>query len=140
MSIYQIVKSLILPPSCVILALAIAIIATLRWRRFGLGALCVVTIGFYLLATPFSSNHLARAVATIPALPANADLADVKAIVVLSAGASDSGTEYGGILLDHITLERLRYAAHLYRRTKLPILVSGGPTKRVFVDDTRQLE
>jgi len=126
MSLYQIVKDLALPPASLILALICAISAGLRWPRFGLGAVCVIMAGFYLLAAPFSSDSLARAVATIPALPENANLADAKAIVVLAAGASDNGTEYGGIMLDHITLDRLRYAAHLYRRTNLPILVSGG--------------
>ncbi|TAK99046.1 MAG: YdcF family protein [Rhodospirillaceae bacterium] len=126
MSLYQIVKGLALLPASLILALTFAIVTGLRWPRFGFGVLCATTLAFYLLASPFSSDHLARAIATIPALPADANLTGAKAIVVLAAGTFGHGPEYRGIMLDHITLERLRYAAHLYRRTNLPILVSGG--------------
>ena len=37
--------------------------------------------------------------------------------------------EYGGDTVGPLTLERIRYAARLHRRTKLPILVSGGRIK-----------
>jgi uncharacterized SAM-binding protein YcdF (DUF218 family) len=50
-----------------------------------------------------------------------------QAIVVLAAGRVQDAPEYGGRdIPDYIALARLRYAAHLQRRTGLPILVSGG--------------
>jgi uncharacterized SAM-binding protein YcdF (DUF218 family) len=48
-------------------------------------------------------------------------------IVVLGAGRYTAAPEYGGAdTVSRFALERLRYAAYLYRRTGLPILLSGG--------------
>lgn len=49
-----------------------------------------------------------------------------QAIVVLGAGTYFNATEYGGDTVPANGLERLRLAAHLYRQTHLPILLSGG--------------
>ena len=54
--------------------------------------------------------------------PAKAD-----AIVVLGGGQRSS-PEYGDDSVNAFTLERLRYAAHLYHATGRPILVTGGVT------------
>ena len=49
------------------------------------------------------------------------------AIVVLAAGRLRNAPEYGSRdIPDYVALARLRYAAHLQRRTGLPVLVSGG--------------
>jgi uncharacterized SAM-binding protein YcdF (DUF218 family) len=55
-----------------------------------------------------------------PAAAANA-----QAIVVLGGGMRIA-PEYGGDTLGRLTLERVRYAAHLARETSLPVLVTGG--------------
>jgi uncharacterized SAM-binding protein YcdF (DUF218 family) len=53
--------------------------------------------------------------------------AGAQAIVVLAAGRLAQAPEYGGRdIPDYTALARLRYAAHLQRRTGLPVLVSGG--------------
>lgn len=49
-----------------------------------------------------------------------------QAIVVLGAGTYFSAPEYDGDTVTDLGLERLRLAAHLHRRTNLPILVTGG--------------
>lgn len=49
-----------------------------------------------------------------------------QAIVVLGGGRRTDSPEYGGDTVSAATLERLRYAAWLQRKTKLPILVTGG--------------
>jgi uncharacterized SAM-binding protein YcdF (DUF218 family) len=46
--------------------------------------------------------------------------------VVLGGGLGRESPEYGTDTVNPATLERLRYAAWLHRRTGLPILVSGG--------------
>jgi uncharacterized SAM-binding protein YcdF (DUF218 family) len=64
---------------------------------------------------------------TAPALTdAAAKKSGAQAIVVLSAGSEPFSPEYGGESVDGITLQRMRYAVHLYRATGLPILVTGG--------------
>ncbi|MEZ5449281.1 MAG: YdcF family protein [Thiolinea sp.] len=49
-----------------------------------------------------------------------------QAIVVLGAGRNRNAPEYGGQSTSLMGMERLRYAALLYRETGLPILVTGG--------------
>jgi len=48
------------------------------------------------------------------------------AIVVLGGGAYPDAPEYGGDTVGGMSLERLRYAALLHKRSNKPILVSGG--------------
>ena len=48
------------------------------------------------------------------------------AIVVLSGGSYPDAPEYGGDTVNGSSLERLRYAALLHKRSGKPILVSGG--------------
>ena len=104
----------------------IALTVVVRWRRLGIALLWALLFVFYLMSAPFSAYRLAGAVASIPPLSTSDWPKTAQAIVVLSAGATDSGPEFGGIALGSATMERLRYAAHLYRQTPLPILVAGG--------------
>ncbi len=75
-----------------------------------------------LLSTPLIANHLLAEMETPPATIRP----DVGAIVVLGGGRYLNAPEYGGNTVGQATLVRLRYAAHLYRLTHKPILVSGG--------------
>lgn len=57
------------------------------------------------------------------------DLAAAKtahAIVILGGGVRPEAPEYGGDTLGRLTLDRVRYGAHLARQTGLPVLVTGG--------------
>jgi uncharacterized SAM-binding protein YcdF (DUF218 family) len=47
-------------------------------------------------------------------------------LVVLGAEQIHTALEYGGPTVGALTLERIRYAAHLQRLTGLPLVVSGG--------------
>jgi len=49
-----------------------------------------------------------------------------EAIVVLGGGTYPDAPEYGGDTVSSASLERLRYAALLYKHSGKPILVSGG--------------
>ena len=126
MTLYQVAKVLAMPPASLCIALAVGVIVSIRARRTGLALLAATTVVFYLLSAPFVANRLARSVARVPPLSEAADLSAAQAIVILSAGSYAGGPEYGGVTLDHATLDRLRYGAHLYHRHSLPVLVSGG--------------
>jgi uncharacterized SAM-binding protein YcdF (DUF218 family) len=67
------------------------------------------------------------------------------AIVILSAGRRQYAPEYetgGKGTVDALSLERIRYGAWLARRTRLPVLVSGGlkpiPLARLMADALSQ--
>lgn len=127
--------SLLLPPLCFVLP-ALGGLALMRRHRT-VGALVVLTALVALVAasTPFVGDRLLAALETPPlvAPPARAPkatphppAASGAAIVVLGGGLGRESPEYGTDTVNPATLERLRYAAWLHRRTGLPILVSGG--------------
>jgi uncharacterized SAM-binding protein YcdF (DUF218 family) len=128
---YDIIKTLALPPGdmLVLIALGLWLSAGGR-RRTGLTAITVATVTLYLLCTPTVGSALLR---TIQAPPARDDAlasSGAQAIVILSAGFVRYAPEYGGATVDQLTLQRLRYGAHLARRLDLPVLVSGGSPDR----------
>jgi uncharacterized SAM-binding protein YcdF (DUF218 family) len=119
--------ALILPPGGILVLLVVGI--ALRSRRPRLGAALVVSavLTLYALsAGPISAPLIER----LERFPALADddprLADRQAIVVLGGGRRERAPELGGPTVSASTLERLRYAAWLHRRTGLPLAVSGG--------------
>jgi uncharacterized SAM-binding protein YcdF (DUF218 family) len=89
-----------------------------------------------ILSLPFTADLLIGRLESFPALK-DADLqalarGEPTAVVVLAAGrrayAPEFSTSSGQESVDALTLERVRYAAHIAKQTKLPILVSGGVT------------
>jgi len=120
-------RELILPPANLFLLILLGLALWRRWPRTGR---ILAGTGFALLAF-LSSNAGARFfVAPLERMTAPLrapEQAGAQAIVVLAAGRLRRAPEYGGQdIPDYVALARLRYAAHLQRRTKLPILVSGG--------------
>ena len=122
-----IARSLILPPVSPLLLIAIGLLLRWRWRRAGNivagSALALLVIlscngGAHFLVAPLDAM-------TTPLR--SPEKSGAQAIVVLAAGRLRAAPEYGGRdIPDAVALGRLHYAAHLYRRTGLPILVSGG--------------
>ncbi len=132
LNLYDVVKALALPPGSllVILFLGILLLAAGR-RRLGFLVTFLGVLVFYLLATPIVASRLgAAAQTTTVALQKQQFLAsDAQAIVVLAAGLWPNAPEYGGGTIDEVTLQRLAYAAYLWRQRNLPILVSGGNSR-----------
>jgi len=127
---YTIIKELVLPPGSLVLILAVGVLALAAgWRRLGLCLALFGLLAFYLLSTPFVAGELARLVQAAEPLREEAIAGDPpQAIVVLSAGLLPRAPEYGASTVDEITMQRLAYAAFLWRQYKIPILVSGGQT------------
>jgi uncharacterized SAM-binding protein YcdF (DUF218 family) len=130
----EVAKTLIsLPALFFVLALAGALLAW-RNKRAGFVFLGVSGLCAYLLCCPFIGAHLLRAAQTSPALSQDLKRDELRAradaIVVIAAGHNSAASEYGGGGVDPLTLERLRYAAALARRSGLPILTSGGVPAR----------
>ncbi|MDO9219688.1 MAG: YdcF family protein [Thiobacillus sp.] len=83
------------------------------------------TTALYALSTPWVSGLLLRTLEVSHPIGADA-IKKADAIVILGGGRRIGSIEYGGDTLNGISLERLRYAAHLHRTRALPILVTGG--------------
>ncbi|MGK0220183.1 MAG: uncharacterized SAM-binding protein YcdF (DUF218 family) [Planctomycetota bacterium] len=75
---------------------------------------------------PFVGAALLRAHQSYGPLPAEGELPEADAIVVLAAGLVPFAPSTQGPDLDELTLARVRYTARLARRTELPVLTSGG--------------
>jgi len=118
-------SALLLPPTGCLIIAAGGLLALKRMRRLGGAVIWAGVISLFALSLPFVANQLTMLVADSHAL--DPDMArGAQALVVLGGGVRLNAAEYTGDTLNSRTLERVRYAAWVARRTKLPLLVSGG--------------
>jgi uncharacterized SAM-binding protein YcdF (DUF218 family) len=119
----NILGTLLVPPGVFLLMLLAAWLVPWRWlkRTF----LWATFIGLYLLSTAWCAGWLQKGLEIASPLSLDA-LPQADAIVVLGAGRHVDMPEYGSDTVNELALERLRYAAYLYKATGLPILVTGG--------------
>jgi uncharacterized SAM-binding protein YcdF (DUF218 family) len=119
------IAALLVPPGS-LLALAAAGALLILMRRPQLGRTLVIFsfIALYALSTSYVAKGLLTSLEPAPRDPV-ADRTG-QAIVVLGGGTYHNAPEYGGDTVSTPTLARLRYAAHLHRALKKPILVSSG--------------
>ena len=125
---YLLLKALILPPGLFIVTGILCALCFRRWPRFAFGLLSLSTLLLYAMSTLYVGKHAIASLEPGHAVtPADISNFKPQAIVVLGADRSYAAPEYGGedSAGGHLLI-RLRYAAHLYRQTGLPILVSGG--------------
>lgn len=120
------VSALLLPPLCFILAALVGLALARRHRRAGTALVLAALAALAAASTPFVGERLLAALETPPLAVLPARTGTGAAIVVLGGGLGRESPEYGTDTVNAPTLERLRYAAWLHRRTGLPILVSGG--------------
>ena len=124
------IKALVLPPGANLLLVVAGAVLLPRRRRLGKGLIVFSLVVLGLLSLPYVARGLSASLETYRALPASGPVGrGAQAIVVLGAGRYANAPEYGGDTVSGAALERLRYAANLHERTRLPILLSGG---RVF--------
>jgi uncharacterized SAM-binding protein YcdF (DUF218 family) len=126
LTVYSLLKSLALPPVSLFVLIGLGV---LWWRRplLGRGLVVLSTLLLLVLSLPIVSHRLMEPLEPYPAL-GETDLQrpTAQAIVVLGANRYTDATEYGGDSVGSISLQRVRYAAWLQRRTGLPLIVSGG--------------
>lgn len=129
----HVVQAFILPPGNFFLLLLVGVIIRLRFYRTGQSLIYAAIVLLFLMSLPIISNPLLHLYENMPALDTAAlKNTQAKAIVVLGGGRYADAPEYGGDTVSEPGLERIRYGAWLQRKTKLPILVTGGT---VFSDN-----
>lgn len=129
---YSLFKALALPPFNLIILLVIGLILISRnVRRIGLGLAWASVTLLYIASTDQFGDWLMRGVQTIgPVSDTVLENSGAQAIVLLSATLNPYMVEFGGPKADAHSLVRLRYAAHIHRKTNLPVLISGGQVPR----------
>ena len=134
----KLLETLVLPPTGLIL-LGIMGLLLARYRQSaGHVMIWLALLTAYLISTPLIAGGLIALLQNYPALNP-ADLKDddestialnsqsADAIVILAGGRNRNALEFGTHdSVNTYSLERLRYGAFLHRKTKLPILISGG--------------
>lgn len=126
------VRTLILPPACVLIIGFIGLLLMRRYRRLGIGLAALSLVALWLLATPLIADGLERMAERYPALDLSRPVA-AQAIVILGGGGyRRNAPEYGGgPAPEYAMYERLAYGAHVARHTRLPVLVSGNGAEAV---------
>ncbi|MDP2030449.1 MAG: YdcF family protein [Thiobacillus sp.] len=115
----------LLPPLSLVLLLVAGLMLHRRRPRLAMSLILLSTTALYALSTPWVSHLLLKTLEISRPVDIDA-IKSADAIVVLGGGKRIGAAEYGGDTLNSISLERLRYAAHLHRSSGLPILVTGG--------------
>jgi len=129
----KLIELLILPPGINLFMLAIGYWLLKKSRVIGVSLFLVSFVSLFIFSLPFVAQSLNQSLQTDPALTpkqvkrlADEDRDDL-AIVVLAGGRIQLAPEYGNIdTVSSSSLQRIQYASWLHRKTKLPILVSGG--------------
>lgn len=122
------VATLVLPPTGFVVLILIGLLMRGHWRHFGLRLIWVALIALILLGMPAVSSTMLLALETGLPVEPPADHPP-QAIIVLGGEVIRSRQEKLGIRPGLLTLDRLRTAATLQRRTGLPVLVTGGVTQ-----------
>ena len=130
---------LLLPPGGLLVLGLIGLALVRSHIRVGTSVAAFALVSLLLLSTPIVSRSLLQTLEDPYADPLKDRGAD--AIVVLGGGSYAAAPEYGEDTVSTATLERLRYAAHLQRRTGKPLLVAGGsPGGRIDSTEAHQMQ
>ncbi|HUD59177.1 MAG TPA: ElyC/SanA/YdcF family protein, partial [Acetobacteraceae bacterium] len=125
MSLKSVAEALLLPPMSLLLVALVGLLAELRFRRIGRLLLWTGLLGLLVLAMPLVGSSLIVSLEQDLPLTPPQDLPP-QAIVILGGDVRRSGTQTLILHPGPLSLERVRGGAALFRRTGLPILVSGG--------------
>ena len=107
-----------------------ALLPAFGLRRLSLATLIASGLFIYLLATPLVSGRLLSALEADLMVEGSNSGPAPQAIVVLSADLRRFAPEFDGETVGDLTLERMRFGATMHRRSRLPMLVTGGHVSR----------
>jgi len=123
----RIPRDLILPPTNLFLLIVLGLLLWRRWPRVGRAVAGTGFVALVFLSSNAGASLFVTPLENMTAPLRSPERAGAQAIVVLAAGQLENAPEYGNRAIpDFTALARLRYGAHLYRLTRLPVLVSGG--------------
>lgn len=121
-----------LPPVSLAWLAFAAVLLSGRYRRVGRAVALISLALLLVLAMPLTGKALLASLGRgLPLTPQAAS--PPAAIVILGGNVAHSDLTFPPTGVGSLTLERLQAGAELYRRTKLPVLVSGGTLRRTTV-------
>lgn len=121
----RLLEDLFMPPAGGFILVLIGLLL-LRWR-IGRRLVFIALVLLYAACLPVLADTLMKGLDRTDAIsPETLTAQKVDAILVLGGGYYGEAAEYGEATVGPYFLERLRYAAWLYRRTGIPAIVSSG--------------
>ena len=117
--------ALVLPPTGPLILAFLGLMLLKARPMLGRGLAWLGILALLVFSMPFVSHALLVFLDGSPPLDF-AKARNAQAIVILGGGVRRNALEYGGDTLGRLTLERVRYGALVARKTRLPILVTGG--------------
>lgn len=123
------IASLMLPPTGLVVLAIVGIGISMIWRKLGLWVALLSMLGVLLCSLPVVAAMLMNTLQTDPPIAESelkATLKPADALVVLAGGRRGFAEEFGDDAVSSYTLERIRYAAWVVKRTGLPLILSGG--------------
>lgn len=141
----NLIAAFLLPPLNLLL---VSLLGMLLWHKHPRIARILLGGAFillWLLSTPFLSEALLHTLENPSArlnspMQPNNNEQTAEAIVVLGGGSYFHAPEYAGDTVSAASLQRLRYAAKLYRDFKKPILLSGGSPLGNSISEAQQMK
>lgn len=121
-----VLTALVLPPAGPLLLLLVGLLWAGRRRAAGLALAFVALASLWFLSCNAVGLALARNLLPPVQAAQPAQVQQTQAIVVLGGGVVPEAAEYGAAQPGPHTLQRLRYAAWLARRTATPVGFAGG--------------
>lgn len=122
----RLIETCLLPPAGPLLLGLLGLLVVWKRKRLGIAMVVVAVLALIGSSLPWVGAWALTTLQTHAALDPAVAPKDAEAIVVLSAEMDVGAPEYGAQTVGPMTLQRIRYAATLQRRTGLPVLVSGG--------------
>jgi len=141
-SLVKLIESLLMPPAGFIFLGLIGLGLTPLWKRQGVFVAALSLFALLASSLPLVADSLMGGLQYHKALERSnikTQLSDVDAVVVLGGGRRSQAPEYGDDSVSVYTLERIRYAAWLVKRSGLPLIVSGGRTDGGHIKSEAQL-
>ena len=129
----------LLPPLNVLLLGVVGLLLLKRRPRVGKLLIGMALGLLYFLSTTYFAAQALKFIEP-PALQDPSSRDKAQAIVVLGVGTYFQAPDYGSDTVNRLGLERLRYAARLYRATAKPILVSGGKPQGSTISEAAQMK
>lgn len=121
----KVLTVLVLPPTGPLILAFLGLVLLKARPLLGRGLAWLGLTTLLAFSLPIVSGALLRSLDDRGALDF-AQASGAQAIVILGGGIRRDAAEYGGDTLGQLTLDRVRYGALVARKTKLPVLVTGG--------------
>lgn len=129
----ELARNFLLPPMLFLFLALLGLGLSLMWKKLGLMVATAGTVALLLCSLPAVATILMSNLQNEPALSdqnLQKSLKDVDALVLLGGGKRSFTAEFNKDTASEFTLERIRYAAWIAKRTGLPLIVSGGKLEK----------